>query len=117
MSFKIISDSSSNVLDLPIENYCSVPLKIILGDKEYVDNTELDVKSFVEEMSTSKEKCSTSCPNVFDWLDAFEGALSQINNQVKQSMNSHQTNLNNNQGPAQHLDPLAGGPNPFSNKP
>ena len=74
MSFKIISDSSSNILELSTPNYSSVPLKILLGDKEYVDNTELDVKGFVEEMSTSKEKCSTSCPNVFDWLAAFEGA-------------------------------------------
>lgn len=71
MSFRIISDSSANVLELSAENYCSVPLKIILGDKEFVDNKELNVAAFVEEMSISKEKCGTSCPNVFDWLEAF----------------------------------------------
>lgn len=71
MSFKIISDSSANVLELSAENYCSVPLKIILGDKEFVDDRELDVAAFVDEMSVSKEKCGTSCPNVFDWLEAF----------------------------------------------
>ena len=71
MSFKIIADSSANIWELPDENYSSVPLKIILGEKEYVDIKGLDVASFVEEMSTSKEKCGTSCPNVFDWLEAF----------------------------------------------
>lgn len=74
MSFKIISDSSSNILELSMSGFCSVPLKIILGDKEYVDNKLLDVSSFVEEMSVSKAKCSTSCPNVFDWLEAFGDA-------------------------------------------
>jgi len=71
MSFKIIADSSANIWELPDENYSSVPLKIILGEKEYVDVKGLDVASFVEEMSISKEKCGTSCPNVFDWLEAF----------------------------------------------
>lgn len=74
MSFKIVSDSSSNLLELPVLDYCTVPLKIILGEKEYVDNKDLDVTAMVEEMSRSKAKCSTSCPNMFDWLEAFGDA-------------------------------------------
>lgn len=74
MSFKIISDSSSNLLSNEYDNFVSVPLKIILGEKEYTDNESLDVSQLVNEMATSKEKCSTSCPNVFDWLNAFEGS-------------------------------------------
>ncbi len=74
MSFKIISDSSSNLHTSEIENFASVPLKIILGNKEYTDNESLDVKNLVEDMSTSKEKCSTSCPNVFDWSESFKGS-------------------------------------------
>ncbi len=71
MSFKIISDSSSNLLTNEYDNFISVPLKILLGNKEYTDNSVLNVKELVEDMATSKEKCSTSCPNVFDWLEAF----------------------------------------------
>ena len=74
MSFKIVSDSSSNILKLPVADYRTVPLKIILGEKEYVDDKNLDVADMVEEMSRSKAKCSTSCPNMFDWLEAFEGS-------------------------------------------
>ena len=71
MSFKIISDSSSNLRTNDFNNFTSVPLKIILGEKEYVDNESLDISQLVNDMATSKEKCSTSCPNVFDWLNAF----------------------------------------------
>ena len=71
MSFKIVSDSSSNILDWSNKEYCTVPLKILLGEDEYVDNKELDVANMVAAMSRSKAKCSTSCPNVFEWLEAF----------------------------------------------
>lgn len=71
MSYKIISDSSSNLLTNEFENFTSVPLKILLGQKEYTDNSELNVEGLVQDMATSKEKCSTSCPNIFDWLEAF----------------------------------------------
>ena len=74
MNFKIVSDSSSNILEWSQKDYCTVPLKIILGEDEYVDNKDLDVANMVEAMSRSKAKCSTSCPNVFDWLDAFGDA-------------------------------------------
>ncbi len=74
MSFKIIADSSSNLRTGEIENFASVPLKIILGNTEYTDNESLDIEALVEAMSTSKEKCSTSCPNVFDWSESFKGA-------------------------------------------
>ena len=52
-------------------------------------------------------------------ISQYNAQLSQINNQVQQNMNSyHQSSSGyNNRGPAQHLDPLAGGPNPFSNRP
>ena len=72
MSFKIISDSSSNIRSNEYENFNSVPLKILLGNKEYVDDDEILVETLVNDMESSKEKCSTSCPNVFDWTKAFE---------------------------------------------
>lgn len=74
MKFKIVSDSSSNVrefADIPFE---SVPLKIITEEKEYVDDANLDVPAMVEDLRTVKGKTGTSCPNVSEYLDAFEGA-------------------------------------------
>lgn len=74
MKFRIVADSSSNVFTVDNVDYKSVPLKIISGGKEYEDVPGLDVDSMVEELRSSKDASSTSCPNVHDWLEAFEGA-------------------------------------------
>ncbi|MBQ3115133.1 MAG: DegV family protein [Clostridia bacterium] len=71
MSFKIVADSSSNIKG---GNCSVVPLKIYLGDKEYIDNNDLDVSQMMADFGNSKEKSSTSCPNISEWLEAFEGA-------------------------------------------
>lgn len=74
MKFKIVSDSSSNMRELADVPFESVPLKIITEEKEYVDDASLDVAGMVEDLRTVKGKTGTSCPNVSEWLDAFEGA-------------------------------------------
>lgn len=71
---KIVTDSSSNMLTLPGALFSTVPLKIITEVKEYVDDAALDVAAMVEDLRTVKGKTGTSCPNVGEWLDAFEGA-------------------------------------------
>ena len=38
MNFKIVSDSSSNVFQKAGLNYVTVPLKVVAGDQEFVDN-------------------------------------------------------------------------------
>ena len=74
MNIKIVSDSSSNVLQYVGANYTTVPLKIVAGESEYVDNAQLDVASMVADLKKFKGKSGSSCPNVQEWLDAFEGA-------------------------------------------
>lgn len=74
MNFKIISDSSSNLISWDREYYDSVPLKIISSEKEYIDNAGLDVAGMVADLKTVKGAVKTSCPNTGEWLDAFEGA-------------------------------------------
>lgn len=69
----IISDSSSNLLTFDGADYTSVPLKIISDSKEYVDDAALDVEAMVNEMGVSKERFTTSCPNAYDWAEAFAG--------------------------------------------
>ena len=74
MKFKIISDSSSDMTEIEKIAFESVPLKIIAGEKQYVDNSLLDVDMMVEELESYKGRSSSSCPNVQDWLDAFGDA-------------------------------------------
>ncbi len=74
MKFKIVSDSSSNIREFADVPFESVPLKIITEEKEYVDDAALDVTAMVEDLRTVKGKTGTSCPNVSEYLDAFEGA-------------------------------------------
>lgn len=74
MQFKIVSDSSSNIFSFPGVDHVSVPLRINAGAKEYVDDENLDVGRMVAELKEYKGRSGTSCPNVGDWLQAFEGA-------------------------------------------
>lgn len=71
MNYKIVSDSASNLLQ-GTQWYQSVPLKI-LGQQEYIDDGSQDVAEMVHHLKHFKGKSSSSCPNVSDWLDAFEG--------------------------------------------
>ena len=73
MSFRIVSDSSSNILDLGSANYTTVPLKIV-AQKEYVDDKNLDVAAMVADLREYKGKSGSSCPNVGEWLEAFGDA-------------------------------------------
>ena len=74
-TYKIVADSSADSIyfksDVPFQ---SVPLKIIAGDKEFVDRDGLDVQSMVEYLASYKGKSSTACPSVMDFVEAFGDA-------------------------------------------
>ena len=74
MNYRIVADSSSNVFELPGMDYAHVPLKILNQGKEYVDVPGLDVFGMLESMKASREGSSTSCPNVYEWKEAFGDA-------------------------------------------
>ena len=74
MRFKIAADSSSNIYSLSGTDYAYVPLKIITSEREYPDTPELDVGGMIDDLKTVEGKTGTSCPNVQEWMDAFEGA-------------------------------------------
>ena len=74
MNKKIISDSASNMRTLDGVDFTSVPLSIITDEKEYVDDSGLDVDKMVEELYSYKGRSSTACPGVGDWLKAFGDA-------------------------------------------
>ena len=74
MNFKIVSDSSSNLLNFAGVPYATVPLKVVTEQREYVDDAALDVAGMVNDLRTVKGKTSTSCPNIYEWKTAMEGA-------------------------------------------
>ena len=74
MRTKIVVDSSSNLYALDGVDFASVPLKILTDTEEYVDRADLDAVGMAESLRSYKGKTSTSCPNVSDWLAAYEGA-------------------------------------------
>ena len=74
MSIKIVADSSCDVHALEGVNLSVCPLQIITEKKTYIDNEALNVDVMVNDLKALNSKSSTSCPNVADWTDKFEGA-------------------------------------------
>ena len=74
MNFKIITDSSSDIIEFVNAPFASAPLKILTDEKEYIDCPSLDVGGMVNDLSKYKGKSSTSCPNPDDWVKAFGDA-------------------------------------------
>ena len=74
MSYKIVSDSTSNMYALPGVPYATVPMKVLVGPNEYVDCPELNLAEMVEDLKSYKGKSGSSCPNVQEWVDAFGDA-------------------------------------------
>jgi len=74
MKTRIVVDSSANLYALSDADFACVPLKIVTDEQEYSDDGTLDAVDMARTMRGYKGKTSTSCPNVADWLAAYEGA-------------------------------------------
>ena len=74
MRYQIVSDSSSNIFSLEGVCYTTVPMKIIMGEKEFVDTAALDVRGMVDDLRAYKGKSGSSCANAQEWLEAFGDA-------------------------------------------
>lgn len=74
MKYKIVADSSSDLLALSSVPFESVPLKIITREREYTDDASLNVQEMVEDLGRQTAPTGTSCPNVHDWVSAFGDA-------------------------------------------
>ena len=51
-----------------------VPLKLRVGDVEYVDDTDLDVASFMKEMKEFQGATGSAAPSPQEWYNEFEKA-------------------------------------------
>ncbi len=73
-TFKIVSDSSSDLLTLDNINYAFAPMKIITAEREFVDDAAMNVDEMVDFLYRYKGQSKSSCPNTADWLSAFGDA-------------------------------------------
>lgn len=71
MDYKIIADSSADLINLKEVPFQSAPLKIITDQNEYVDDSNLDVVGMINDLKSYSGKSSTSCPSVSNWLNTF----------------------------------------------
>lgn len=118
MEYKIVSDSSSNVREIKGVNYESVPMKIINGDKEYIDDSSLDVEKMIEELKHTKSTSGTSCPNVHDWVEAFGNSenifaftiTSSLSGSYNSALNAKKMYEKSNNANVYVMDTLSTGP-------
>lgn len=74
LNYKIVTDSSADMLDFGTIAFAVAPLKILTDQKEYTDNSDLNVNDMVEDLLKYKGKSSSSCPNPDEWLATFGDA-------------------------------------------
>ena len=73
-NFKIVVDSSADTMSFNEAPFAVAPLKIITDNKEYIDDSDLNVEQMVKDLSEYSGKSSTACPSPLDWLKAFGDA-------------------------------------------
>lgn len=75
MSWALVSDSSCNLRDwqpsAPDTIYRFAPLKIRVGEQEYVDDLSLDINAFNQVIFNETTASSTSCSSVGEWAELF----------------------------------------------
>ena len=74
MNYRIVCDSSANMFSFPNADFRNVPLTILVEDQPFVDDGMVNIKAMEDAMRNSKEKTGSSCPNIYQWQQAFEGA-------------------------------------------
>lgn len=74
MNIRIVSDSSSDMLELADVDYRTVPLKVMFGSNEYIDEIGTDAEKMVRDLQNYQGPSTTSCPNAHEWSNAFDGA-------------------------------------------
>lgn len=73
MRYKIVADSSANLETLTSVPFSSVPLHILAGDEDFIDDSSVDLDRMEHALDTCKSS-GTACPGSSDWLDAFGNA-------------------------------------------
>ena len=69
--FRIVADSSCDLLTLDEADFVSVPLSIRTDAEEFYDDANLDVDAMVGTLRDTKGRSYSACPNIADWESAF----------------------------------------------
>ena len=77
-NIKLIIDSSSNMKSDPDHNVEVVPLTISFGGKDYIDDQNLNIREFLNDMNQNQIAGKTPCPSIQAWLNALEGTEKAI---------------------------------------
>lgn len=76
--WKIVADSGCDYRQLtnlaPDTEFISVPLTIQVGDREFIDDSSLDIDHMMEVMEASKSVASSACPSPQAYENAFTDA-------------------------------------------
>lgn len=96
MKWNIITDSSCDLFDLKKQdseiNFSSTPFTINIGNRDFVDDSNLDVCEMVQAMIDSREVSKTACPSPEVWYEQFKKAdcsiAITISSQLSGSYNS-----------------------------
>lgn len=76
MIWNIVSDSSCDLRTSAFHSdrvlFHSVPLRIQVGEQEFVDNDDLSVPEMLRAMAAEKSASSSACPSPADFAKAFE---------------------------------------------
>lgn len=78
--YKIVADSSTEVNAEFLSKFPTtiVPFKLYLDGKEYVDDSNMDVDGFVQDMKASSDLPKSACPSPNDFLRHFDGEEDEV---------------------------------------
>lgn len=74
MIYKIVTDSSADLLTLADVPFATVPLKITTVEREFLDTESLDVSEMLNYLAAYRGKSGSACPNTQEWIEAFGNA-------------------------------------------
>ena len=77
-NIKLIIGSSSNMKSDPDHNLEVVPLTISFGGKDYIDDQNLNIREFLNDMNQNQVAGKTTQPSIQAWLNALEGTEKAI---------------------------------------
>jgi len=76
MKYKLVVDSCCELVpELKKKLHAeTVPLKMTVNGKEYIDDEKLDVNDFIKKMNSFKGHAKSSCPSPGEYAEKFDGA-------------------------------------------
>lgn len=99
MDWQIVTDSSCDIIPAPCADepigHASVPFVLSVGDRDFVDDENLNTADLINAMEHCKQASRSSCPAPQTWLEHFKQAdrtiALTISSNLSGSLNSAQT--------------------------